>query len=413
MSRYYFLKTIAEGSSNRLRALPNQTFNDGSAVPTDLNIQADSRIRARCPIGTVFATERLEIRQNRRISSSTGQSMSPFMAAIGGIFPIGIPEDPQEATADMMTGYEAYAKANPVKPGQEAEDTYGNTAEAEQSASLLKRIRTDKRWTRPTVKSDGFSIDQSRWEMMMTFIHNHDNLLLTGPSGTGKTELVMLACRRQGIDCRKYNMGTMSDPMSALLGVHRIKNGKSVFEPSQFLEDIQKPGVILLDEINRAPLNALNYLMSCLDGTRQMRNDYVSPVQLVDVHPECTFIATANIGAEFVGTNIIDPALNSRFFRLQMEYPSVNEEASVLAGRFSIKMDDALNIAKIAKDIRDNYDKGELSTNVTVRQTLMAAKLVSCGYGVMDALVQIFLPYFEGTTTEGEKAIVHKMFFSR
>ncbi len=50
----------------------------------------------------------------------------------------------------------------------------------------------------------------------MTFIHNHDNLLLTGPSGTGKTELVLLACKRLGLECRKYNMGTMSDPMSAL-----------------------------------------------------------------------------------------------------------------------------------------------------------------------------------------------------
>ena len=80
-------------------------------------------------------------------------------------------------------------------------------------------------------------------------------------------------------------------------------------------------------------MNALNDLISCLDGTREMRNDYVSPVQTVKVHPECTFVATANIGAEFVGTNILDPALSSRFFRLQMEYPSVAEESAVLVSR--------------------------------------------------------------------------------
>ena len=247
----------------------------------------------------------------------------------------------------------------------------------------------------------------------MTFIHNHDNLLLTGPSGTGKTELVLLACKRLGLECRKYNMGTMSDPMSALLGVHRIKDGKSVFEPAQFLEDIQRPGVVLLDEINRAPLNALNYLMSCLDGTREMRNDYVSPVQMVKVHPECVFVATANIGAEFVGTNMLDPALSSRFFRLQMEYPTVDDETAVLVSRYGIQKTDAINICKVAKDIRDSYVKGDLSTAVTVRQTLMVAKLVSCGYSALEALTQIFLPYFEGTPSEGEMGIVNKMFCAR
>lgn len=401
MSKYFFLKTITEGSNNRLRALPNQTFEDGRAVPTDLNIQADKRIRESYPIGSIFYTEKLA----ERISRVDG--FPSFLSAFG-IQPIS------EGTESVVDAFDIYRNANPqVSERVLEEDLESECTTSSPITSLLQKIRTDKKWERPSIESDGFFVDQPRWEMIMTFIHNHDNLLLTGPSGTGKTELVMLACKRQGIPCHKYNMGTMSDPMSALLGVHRIKKGESVFEASQFLEDIQKPGVILLDEINRAPLNALNYLMSCLDGTRQMRNDYVSPVQLVDVHPECTFIATANIGAEFVGTNIIDPALNSRFFRLEMEYPIPNEEASVLEGKYSIKFDDAMNIAMVAKDIRDNYEKGELSTNVTVRQTLMSAKLVACGYSVFDALVQIFLPYFEGTKNEGEKAIVYKMIMAR
>lgn len=406
--RYIFLKTYPEGGTNRLRALPGQRFQDGTEIPENLNIQADSKIRARCPLGTVFCTPALEMRQSR--SRTSGDGLAPFMAAIGGIFPIDCPDDP--VSEEMASEWEEYKKNNPSVLGGIFAQPEETNAPA-RSKTLLERIRTEKAWSKPSISTDGFSIDSRRWEMAMTFIHNHDNLLLTGPSGTGKTELVLLACKRLGLECRKYNMGTMSDPMSALLGVHRIKDGKSVFEPAQFLEDIQRPGVVLLDEINRAPLNALNYLMSCLDGTREMRNDYVSPVQMVKVHPECVFVATANIGAEFVGTNMLDPALSSRFFRLQMEYPTVDDETAVLVSRYGIQKTDAINICKVAKDIRDSYAKGELSTAVTVRQTLMAAKLVSCGYSALEALTQIFLPYFEGTPSEGEMGIVNKMFCAR
>ena len=408
---YIFLKTIPDGGSNRLRALPGQKFPDGTEIPTDLNIQADSKVRARCPIGTVFCTPSLEMRQSR--SRASGDGLAPFMAAIGGITPIGVPGDELQPDAQMLSEWDAYRTANGSSMEAQEPEPEEDLFTMASRKTLLERIRTEEEWAAPTVRKDGFAVDSGRWEMAMTFIHNHDNLLLTGPSGTGKTELVMLACRKLGISCRKYNMGTMSDPMSALLGVHRIKDGKSVFEPAQFLEDIQKPGVVLLDELNRAPLNALNYLMSCLDGTREMRNDYVSPVQMVKVHPECTFVATANIGAEFVGTSDLDPALSSRFFRLQMEYPSVSDEADVLAKRHGIRLSDAMNIAKVAKDIRDAHSKGELSTAVTVRQTLMAAKLVSCGYSALEALTQIFLPYFEGTPSEGEMGIVNKMFCAR
>ena len=49
-------------------------------------------------------------------------------------------------------------------------------------------------------------------------------------------------------------MGSMQDPLTDLLGSHRLENGSSVFDYAKFVEDVQKPGVILLDELSRAPL---------------------------------------------------------------------------------------------------------------------------------------------------------------
>jgi len=47
------------------------------------------------------------------------------------------------------------------------------------------------------------------------------------------------------------DMGTIFDAQSSLLGVHRIKEGASVFEYAPFVSSIKGGGIVLLDEINR------------------------------------------------------------------------------------------------------------------------------------------------------------------
>ena len=188
---YIFLKTIPDGGSNRLRALPGQKFPDGTEIPTDLNIQADSKVRARCPIGTVFCTPSLEMRQSR--SRASGDGLAPFMAAIGGITPIGVPGDELQPDAQMLSEWDAYRTANGSSMEAQEPEPEEDLFTMATRKTLLERIRTEEEWAAPTIGKDGFAVDSGRWEMAMTFIHNHDNLLLTGPSGTGKTELVMLA----------------------------------------------------------------------------------------------------------------------------------------------------------------------------------------------------------------------------
>ena len=79
-------------------------------------------------------------------------------------------------------------------------------------------------------------------------------ILICGKTGTGKTEIIIKICNILGIDCHVYDMGSMQDPLTDLLGSHRLENGSSVFDYAKFVEDVQKPGVILLDELSRAPL---------------------------------------------------------------------------------------------------------------------------------------------------------------
>jgi hypothetical protein len=119
-----------------------------------------------------------------------------------------------------------------------------------------------------------------------------------------------------------------------------------VFDYAKFTQDIQKPGVILLDEIDRA--------------------------------------------------------LVGRFF--QLDYIPHDCEVKVLSKRCGINAADAENIANVAGTVRSLYGKQEISCTISTRETLAAARLVADGWTSLEAMELTFLPLFEGTRAEGERS---------
>lgn len=408
-TKYFFFKTVRIEGRPRLRPLPGQLL-DGNPIDPSLNVQADSIMRGSYPLGTIFGSESIELRAH---------SSTPFYSA-GSIYPMGlnlgsyivgshIP--PREMT-------EAWNNFNEVKVPEPPiiGNLFSTSGEVTAPGSLLQQLKADSQLAVPTIQKDGFFIAPKDWYLLVRNIRSKVNTMLVGASGSGKTELVMLACRKLGIRCSVYDMGSMHDPVSGLLGVHRLQQGGvSVFDYAKFTQDIQQPGVVLLDEISRAPVTANNILFPCLDSRRQLPVEIAGgkDVRSIPVHPECVFIATANVGAEYTGTMSMDRALVGRFFPLELDYMPCTEEAKVLSKRCSIKPNDAANIVAVAETIRNLYGKQELSCSVSTRETLMAGRLVADGWTALEAMEMAFLPLFEGNRTDGERSVVSKIFLTR
>ena len=271
---------------------------------------------------------------------------------------------------------------------------------APQKLSLLDRLRAEKRYAVPSVDRDGFFVREQDWYLLVRNIVTRTSTMMTGPSGCGKTELIALAAERLGLELSVYNMGTMLDPVSGLLGVHRLVQGGSVFDYARFTQDIAKPGVVLLDELSRAPQSASNILLPCLDSRRELPVDIAggNGVRNIPVHPDCVFIATANVGAEYTGTSQMDRALTDRFFIQEIGYMDAAQEAEVLSKRCGIESADAKIIVETARTVRSLYAKGELGSSLSTRETLGAGRLVADGWSVLEAMEHSFLPFFEGYT---------------
>lgn len=285
---------------------------------------------------------------------------------------------------------------------------YNEDTKSETVASLKTTIM-DK-YPCPDIKT-GFYIEEKRWNVLVRNIIKHKNTMLVGPTGTGKTDVIIRICKALNIPCRIYDMGAMMDPLTDLLGSHRLENGSSKFDYAKFVKDVQEPGVILLDELSRAPQMTNNILFPCLDDRRTL------PVEIADsnsarevkVHPECVFIATANIGSEYSGTNDIDAALENRFMMIQVDYLPQSVEAEILNIRTGCNLESAKKITSIANAIRERYLEGTLSKTISTRETLACAEFVVDGFAIVDAINFSFCEKFPKYGDNSEYDTVKKL----
>lgn len=141
--------------------------------------------------------------------------------------------------------------------------------------------------------------------------NNQWNVLLTGDAGTGKTSSARnYAAQRQlpfvVIECTQQidNSVTQGRFVPA-------EDGKSIkWVYSQLATAIQQPSVILLNELTRMhPKSSSLFLRLIWE-----RELLIEPFnEVIKVHPECLFIADANVGSGYNGTMKQDTALIDRF----------------------------------------------------------------------------------------------------
>lgn len=278
------------------------------------------------------------------------------------------------------------------------------------TSKFLDIILSDSSLKAPTSKEDGFYMSRDDWNLLVRNIKKHINTMILGPTGSGKTSCIKLVCNKLRIPLHIFDMGSMIDPISSLLGVHRLEGGKSIFDYAKFTQVIQEPCVILLDELNRASLACNNVLFPCLDDRRKLSIEIAcgKGIREIKVNPEVTFIATANIGSEYSGTNAMDRALVNRFFPLELGCIPTKEEEQVLIKRTGIDAKSSELIVKVANNIRSLSKKEEISVSLSIRETIMVATLVSDGWDLGKAMEMVYLPLYEGTKTENERGTVYK-----
>ena len=280
-------------------------------------------------------------------------------------------------------------------------ETIKNTSESMQT-TVLAQILKDKDFVQP---SKAFTIEESKWLFLVRNFVKSKNTLITGETGTGKTSVVRLIAKTKNAEILKLDMGSCSDAAPFLLGqqILTTDNGNTCTEYREssltlFLQKAAKPEnknskfVVLLDEINRCPLNAANILFPLLDDERTLLNSYnpEGTTSTKVVNNNVWFVATANIGSSYTGTSQIDEAFMSRFLKLTLK--DLTETELKQRGEYmGLHPTTSAKIAKVITIANTLYSKGEISVRLSFRDFQIIAEMVIDGYGLKDA-VNFLLP---------------------
>jgi MoxR-like ATPase len=260
------------------------------------------------------------------------------------------------------------------------------------------------------MRTDLYKASGSEVELFKRAYEQHLAVMLTGPTGCGKTRLVEHmgeVLKRPVVTISCHDDLTSSD----LVGRFMVAGGDVLWNDGPLTRAIKDGAICYMDEVVEARHDSLAVLHSLTDHRRAL---YVDRAGKVVKAPDSFMLVCSYNPAHRSSLKDLKPSFRQRFVTLAMNYLPPDAEAVVLVNEAGIDLAVAQRLVKCATSIRETDQSFHLEPPST-RALVAAAKLIAVGTAeLVAAEVAILAPLStDGANTDALRELAAATLLSR
>jgi nitric oxide reductase NorQ protein len=200
------------------------------------------------------------------------------------------------------------------------------------------------------------------------------NVLLKGPTGSGKTRLASLLSRLFQQPMYSINCSVDLDA-EALLGYKTLdydeeNKARIAFVPGPVEKAMKRGQLLYIDEINMAKADTLPILNGVLDYRRMILNPFTGET----IQATTGFGVIAAINEGYIGTTPLNEALKNRFIVIDVPYLQGKALEGMLSQQSLLKDIETLHLfVRLSQDLLSKVKEGQISEEAASIRSLLDA----------------------------------------